>query len=39
MITSKAFIKFSNLITFAGLPSLPVYVYQKYAYTINFLTS
>lgn len=38
MITSKAFVKSSNLIMFAGLPSLPVCVYQKYAYTMN-LTS
>lgn len=39
MITSKASVKFSNLIMFAGLPSLPVCVYQKYANTMNFLTS
>lgn len=35
MITSRAFVKSSNLIMFAGLPSLPVCVYQKYAYTMN----
>lgn len=36
MITSRAFVKSSNLIMFAGLPSLPVCVYQKYAYTMNW---
>lgn len=33
MIASKASVKFSNLITFAGLPSLPVCVYQECANT------
>lgn len=37
MITSKAFMKFSNLVTFAGLPSPSVS--QKRAYTVNLLTS
>lgn len=38
MVTSKDFVKSSNLIMFAGLPSLSVCVYQKYAYTTNLIS-